>query len=678
MHQLQYAGRADLVVSLKDGRIDESGSFSSLMQADGDFAKLIRTHLRNHDEEAKTESAAGAADATATEHKPAGGAGAAKPDSQLISAEERAVGTVDFKVYRAYAVAVGSWATVVVTAGFFVFQAVSNLLADVWLSFWADHSAGQPGYFLGVISAKGLSAGAFLSVYAVLAIVGSTVVLVRSVVILLACLKAARNLHQQLLSHLMRAPMAFFDTTPVGRVLNRLTKDLYSIDESLPDTLDSAATCIMLALSVFVVMGIAAPFTLTALLPITALYRYIQSHYIQSSRDLKRLESVTKSPVYAQFSETLLGVSTLRAFGCEPQFVAVNNEKLDTNLVAAWVMQTANRWLGLRLEVLGALVVGSAAFFIVSQAGQLNPGMAGLTLVYALSMTDILNWMVRMFTTCETQMVSVERVLEYTELPVEAAAIVPGNRPAESWPSQGAISFSNVQLRYRPGLELVLRGISFDIKPHEKIGVVGRTGAGKSSLVLALFRLVELAAGRITIDGVDIGSIGLEDLRGALSIIMQEPTLFTGSLRDNLDPTGTHSDHQIWEALASVHLKEAVQALSGTLDFQVVEFGENFSVGQKQLLCLARALLKRSKVLVMDEATAAVDFETDSLIQRTIREQFANTTVLTIAHRVNTIMDYDRILVLDRGLIAEFDAPAVLLKNPNSLYSKLIQSHEVN
>jgi len=344
---------------------------------------------------------------------------------------------------------------------------------------------------------------------------------------------------------------------------------------------------------------------------------------------------------------------------------------VDGNTRSFYALSASNRWLGMRVEFIGSLVVTLAAGFAVIGRGSLQPGFAGLSISYALQLTGILNWLVRMATESETQMVSVERVLEYTQLASEAPTVIPENRPS-NWPNKGIVEFKDVQLRYRDGLDLVLKGVSFAMKSKEKVGVVGRTGAGKSSLMMALFRLVELAGGKIIIDGVDIARIGLDDLRSKLSIIPQDPTLFTGTVRSNLDPFNEHSDLDIWNVLQSVHLNEAIEALDHKLDSPVAEFGENFSVGQRQLMCLGRALLRKAKILIMDEATAAVDFETDALIQKTIREQFVDVTVLTIAHRLNTILDYDRILVLDRGTVAEFETPAILSKNPQSIFYSMI------
>lgn len=333
---------------------------------------------------------------------------------------------------------------------------------------------------------------------------------------------------------------------------------------------------------------------------------------------------------------------------------------------------SSNRWLAVRLEFLGNCLILFAGLFAVLSRDKIMSGLVGMSLTYSLEITETLNWAVRMTSELETQLVSVERVKEYSETDTEASWIIPENRPPDDWPFTGRIIMDQFDLKYREGLPLVLKQISCDIKPGEKIGIVGRTGAGKSSLTLALFRILERAGGKITIDGVDIATLGLQDLRSRLTIIPQDPVLFSGSLRLNLDPLNKYTDDQLWHVLEVSHLKNFVSGLNEGLQYTIAEGGENLSVGQRQLVCLARALLRKSKILVLDEATAAVDLETDELIQQTIRREFADRTVFTIAHRLNTIMDYDRVLVLDSGSIAEFDSPSNLLSR-NGLFAKLVQ-----
>ncbi|KAI9826868.1 MAG: hypothetical protein M1832_005807 [Thelocarpon impressellum] len=421
-----------------------------------------------------------------------------------------------------------------------------------------------------------------------------------------------------------------------------------------------------------VVISVGTPVFVALIIPLGAAYLYIQRYYLRASRELKRLDSVTRSPIYAHFQESLGGISTVRAFRQQDRFARENEWRVDANLRAYFPSINANRWLAVRLECMGAVVILAAAGFAiinVASGSGLSAGMVGLAMSYALQITQSLNWIVRQTVEVETNIVSVERVLEYSRLPSEAPEIIPRKRPSISWPAKGAVSFENYSTRYRPGLDMVLRNINLSIKSHEKIGVVGRTGAGKSSLTMALFRIIEPATGNITIDELNTSTIGLLDLRRRLAIIPQDAALFEGTIRDNLDPGHVHDDTELWSVLGHARLKDHVSSMTGQLDATVHEGGSNLSQGQRQLISLARALLTPSNILVLDEATAAVDIETDALLQTTLRSKmFSHRTIITIAHRINTILDSDRIVVLDRGEVAEFDTPAELVRRKGLFY----------
>ncbi|PAV79138.1 hypothetical protein WR25_03212 [Diploscapter pachys] len=413
----------------------------------------------------------------------------------------------------------------------------------------------------------------------------------------------------------------------------------------------------------------ATPFFLIILVPLTGFYTYVLKYYVATSRQLKRLESASRSPIYSHFQESIQGASSIRAYRVADLFIQESQNRVDENLSTYYPSLVANRWLAVRLEFVGNLIVFFAALFaaIMRDYGSLSAGLVGLSVSYALNITQTLNWAVRMTSELETNIVAVERIKEYAELPIEGQK---SHRvPPESWPSQGDIKINCASLRYRDGLDLVLRDLNAHIKPKEKIGIVGRTGAGKSSLTLALFRIVELSGGNIEIDQEDVSTIELSELRSKLTIVPQDPVLFTGTLRMNLDPFDQFSDKEIWTALENSHLSSFVSSLQDELNYAISEGGENLSVGQRQLLCLARALLKRkTQILILDEAAAAVDVETDALLQKTIRESFKHCTVLTIAHRLNTVMDSDRMLVMDHGKAVEFDTPQNLLSDKNSLF----------
>lgn len=649
-HQLQHLSKVDRIVVMKDGRITEMGSYKELTQnTDGEFARLIEEHVTVAEEadDDELDDGEGAADGENKKEK------TEKKESKLIDVEGREVGEVNRQVYFQYILALGGPLIVGFLLFFFAMEQTSKTLADWWLSWWSDNPGRNSWFYIGIYAALGLTNGFF--------------VLTRSLLFAFASLNSAKVVHDKMLENVLHFPMSFFDTTPAGRILNRFSKDIYTIDQNLPRTMAMMVVMVFGTIAILAVIGAVTPFFLTAVLPLGYIYNQVQKYYIRTSREVKRLDSTTKSPIFSLFSETLAGVATIKAFDLEKDFIHENERKIDQNQRPFWMSQVANRWLGLRLELMGTTIISLAAFFLVLERDNVDPGSAGLSLTYALQMTSMLNWLVRMYTELEGQMVSVERCVEYTTLGTEAPHHL-DIHPPEGWPANGKIEFRDYKLRYREGLELVLKGITCTINPREKVGVVGRTGVGKSTLMLALFRLVEPAAGSILIDGEDITRFGLFDLRRKIGIIPQDPTLFTGTFRSNLDPFGNYNDHQMWEALEAVHLKKYVAELPEQLDDKISEGGSNISVGQRQLMCLARALLRQAKILIMDEATASVDFETDALIQKTIRQEFSHCTVLTIAHRIHTIEDYDRVMVLDKGLIAEFDSPQTLLQQPDSLF----------
>lgn len=487
-----------------------------------------------------------------------------------------------------------------------------------------------------------------------------------AVVFAIGALRSARNLHNGLLHNTVRLPMSFFDTTPLGRIMNRFSKDTDVVDTLLPQVMRNWIWMFFSVVAIFIVISISTPIFMSVALPVIVLYYFVQKFYVATSRQLKRLESTTRSPIYSHFSESISGQSTIRAYDEKKRFTVESETKVDNNQAISYMSIVANRWLGVRLEIVGSVVVLSASLFAVLARETIEPSMVGLSITYALQISSLMSFFVRMTTEVETNIVAVERVEEYSDRPQEAAWKTVKVNP--EWPQEGIVEFINFQVRYREGLDLVLRGINFTAKSQEKVGIVGRTGAGKSSLTLALFRIIESAGGKIVIDGIDISEIGLHSLRSRLTIIPQDPVLFSGSLRMNIDPFNSYPDDAIWRSLEQSHLKSYVKGLPDGLEFKVTEGGENLSVGQRQLVCLARALLRKTKVLILDEATAAIDIETDELIQKTIRTEFDDCTILTIAHRLNTIMDSDRIIVLDQGMIAEFDTPHNLMSNTNSIF----------
>jgi len=421
-------------------------------------------------------------------------------------------------------------------------------------------------------------------------------------------------------------------------------------------------------------MIIILPWIALALLLTTVLYGFLMLYFRKSGADLQRLDAVSRSPMQAMLAEGLDGASTIRVFKRERIFLAKFQEATDTNSSAMLNYITAQRWLGLRIELLGSLIVLVSAVLVITlnQTLALEAGFAALLIIWSSNYTITLQFLVDTFNEAEASITSIERVHSMCELPEEKSMSTDETIDLSKWPQHGLVEFKDVKLRYRDGLPLALDELSFSAAPGERIGIVGRTGAGKSTLTVALFRLVELEGGNIYVDSVDLATLGLSDVRGRLGIIPQDPFLLSGTLRDCLDPFGGSKDDQILEALKAVRLVPADADL-GVIESRVEEGGSNFSVGERQLLCLARALLARPRVLVMDEATSSVDLETDAFIQNMLRTRFHETTLLTVAHRLNTIMDYDKILVMDGGKAAEFGSPKDLLEK-NGLFARLVAS----
>ncbi|XP_048349017.1 ATP-binding cassette sub-family C member 2-like isoform X4 [Sphaerodactylus townsendi] len=458
-------------------------------------------------------------------------------------------------------------------------------------------------------------------------------------------------------------------------------KDMFIVDVRFHYYLRTWLNCTLDVIGTIVVIVYASPLFMLVVVPLGYLYFTIQRYYIASSRQIRRLAGASHTPVISHFSETLLGVSTVRAFGHQERFINQNKDVINENLVCFYNNVISNRWLAVRLEFLGNLMVFFAALFAVIANGKVDSTTVGLSISYALSITQSLNFWVRKACEIETNGISIERVCEYSNIVKEAPWIL-SSRPPAGWPNEGVIQFISYKVRYRPDIDYALQDISFQTSREEKIGIIGRTGAGKSTLTNCLFRIIERAGGKIIIDGIDISTIGLHDLRGNLNIIPQDPVLFSGTIQSNLDPLGKYSDFELWNALELCDLKNFVQSLPKKLQHEISESGENLSMGQRQLVCLARALLRKTKVLVLDEATASVDMETDNLVQSTIQKEFRNCTVLTIAHRLHSIMDSDRVLVLDSGKIAEFDTPQNLLQQRGVFYEMTSQAgihqNEVN
>uniref|UniRef100_A0A4W3JBM4 ATP-binding cassette, sub-family C (CFTR/MRP), member 3 n=1 Tax=Callorhinchus milii TaxID=7868 RepID=A0A4W3JBM4_CALMI len=698
-HGVSFLPQVDHIVVLVDGRVSEQGSYQQLLERQGAFAEFLHTYAQSEDLPTQLPPLRCAdphrqVSVHSMEMEPPGRKSTRRrrsqkkvepakppgPTQKLIQAETTETGTVKLAVFWVYVKAVGPWVAVVICL-LYCCQNAAAIGTNIWLSDWTNDATQSTN--------TTRSRHRRVGVYAALGLTQGVLVMISSFTLTLGGIVAARLLHSRLLHNQLHTPQAFFDTTPTGRIINRFSKDVNVIDEVIPSTFlmflatffTSISTMIVIVwvglwmqtfwytLSVFIICSILTPIFLLITLPILLVFWWVQRFYVATSRQLKRLESVSRSPVYSHFSETISGSSVVRAYGRGASFIHMSDVKVDTNQKSYFPGIVANRWLGIRIEFIGNCIVLFAALFAVIGRDHLKPGIVGLSVSYALQVTMSLNWMVRMTSDLESNIVAVERIKEYSETVNEAPWVIDDKRPDPDWPQTGSVEFRGYSVRYREGLDLVLRDLHLTIDGGEKIGIVGRTGAGKSSMTLCLFRILEAAEGEITVDGVRIAEMGLHDLRSKLTIIPQDPVLFSGTLRMNLDPFDHHCEEDLWRVLELSHLKRFVSNQAAGLLLQCSEGGENLSVGQRQLVCLARALLRKTRILVLDEATAAVDLETDDLIQSTIRTQFKDSTVLTIAHRLNTIMDYTRVLVLDKGRIAEFDTPANLIAQRGVFYS---------
>jgi ATP-binding cassette subfamily C (CFTR/MRP) protein 1 len=681
-HQLHVLNRCDRIIWMEDGHIQAIDTFDNLMSQSVDFQKLMATTTQEDIVQAK------AAESEDAEKKPEKRAKKGKA-AALMQQEERAVKSVSWSVWGAYIKASGNWTLWPLIFICLILSQGSNIVTSLWLSWWvSDHF--------------GLSEGAYIGVYAGLGFSQAILLFMFSTVLSTSGTNASRTLLHRAITRVLRAPMSFFDTTPLGRITNRFSKDVDSMDNSLTDAMRLYFLTLAMITSVFALIIAYFHFFAVALGPLFLLFLFAASYYRASAREIKRHESVLRSTVFARFSESVSGVASIRAYGLQKYFTSRVRDAIDQMDSAYFITFANQRWVSTRLDAIGNVMVFVVGILVVTDRFNVNPSIAGLVLSYVLAIVQMIQFTIRQLAEVENNMNATERIHYYgTELAEEAPLKDKDVPPA--WPQAGAITFSKVEMRYRPELPLVLQGLDFSVRGGERIGIVGRTGAGKSSIMSALFRLTELSGGQIKIDDVDISTVGLHDLRSRLAIIPQDPTLFRGTIRSNLDPFNEHTDLELWTALRKADLvaedteakekptrpQTAETAATSTsnvngppapsrihLDSQVEEEGLNFSLGQRQLMALARALVRNSQIIVCDEATSSVDFETDEKIQRTMKTGFAGKTVLCIAHRLKTIINYDRICVMDKGQIAELDTP-IRLFEANGIFRGMCDKSQI-
>jgi len=676
-NQLQFLPHADYVIVIGGGGVAEAGEYDELMKnrsgalrslvaqmgegavdkestaRDGDAATADSAQVVA---EVPADKAAGAAALPATNKSKKSDAARAR----ITRAEARATGSIAWDVYVRYAKEAGGVRLMVAVLVLNLLGNAARVGSNFWLAEWAGDNLDQ-------------TLEVYVGVYFGLSVLFGIATLLVTLVFAIGAWSASKELHNSLVGALLRVPLSFMHATPVGRILNRSTKDIREMDTQVLFNLTLWAGAVFALMGTVIVIAVVSPYASVLFVPAGLGFYFLQAYYRQSSRELKRVDAVSRSPLYAHFSETLGGMSVIHAYGAEQRMSDMSNGKLDTNIAVILLYYQTNRWLSVRLESLSALIVLAAGVFAVLSRDTLDAALVGLSLSYSLTISQQAGQLVRFSTMAEATMASVERVVEYADEAPEAPLVIPSRRPPANWPTAGEVVYEKLTMSYRPDLPPVLRNLSFTLKAGEKVGLVGRTGAGKSSIFQSLYRIVEASSGRILIDGQDIAQFGLHDVRGrALSIIPQEPTLFSGTIRNNLDPFSEYTDAQLWQVLEKAQLEPMVSSHRDKLAMPVQDGGSNLSVGQRQLLCLARALLRHTKVLVVDEATANVDVHSDALVQSVLRRDFKDRTVITIAHRLNTIIDSDRIVVLDKGQVLECDTPASLLAQPGSAFSAMV------
>uniref|UniRef100_A0A9J8B7P3 ATP-binding cassette, sub-family C (CFTR/MRP), member 8 n=2 Tax=Cyprinus carpio TaxID=7962 RepID=A0A9J8B7P3_CYPCA len=659
-HKLQYLPHADWIIAMKDGSIQTEGTLKDIQNSqpelfeqwktlmhrqDKEFEKVVcRKLMRYYDEE------------------------------DNLSRVMRHRATIPWRSCGTYLSSAGLLLLLLLLLSQLLKHSLLVAI-DYWLAYWTSK----------VITAKidaaahncSLVHSSYLLVFSLLCCLGIILCLATSVAVEWTGLQVAKKLHHNLLNNIILAPMRLFETTPLASILNRFSSDTNTIDQHIPATLECLSRSTLLCVSALGVISYVTPVFLIVLVPLAIACYFIQKYFRVASKDLQQLEDSTQLPLLSHFSETVEGLTTIRAFRYEPRFRQRLLEFTDANNMASLFLTAANRWLEVRMEYIGACIVLIAAVASITNSlyNHLSTGLVGLGLTYALMVSNYLNWMVRNLADMEVQLGAVKKIKALLRtVPENYEGLLSASQVPEGWPQQGKIQIQNLSVRYDSTLKAVLKHVNAHISPGQKVGICGRTGSGKSSFSLAFFRMVDTFEGRIIIDDIDIAKLPLQTLRSRFSIILQDPFLFSGTIRFNLDPEMKATDSMLWEALEIAQLKQVVKTLPGGLDAIITEGGENFSQGQRQLFCLARAFVRKSSILIMDEATASIDMATESILQKVVMTAFADRTVVTIAHRVHTILNADLVIVMKRGVILEFDKPEVLLSQEDSVFASFVRA----
>ncbi|MFS7928459.1 putative ABC-type xenobiotic transporter [Helianthus anomalus] len=666
-HQVEFLPAADLILVLKDGRITQAGKYDDIMKLGSDFLELVGAHKEalleidsvGHNLETVKKNIE---DETITGQN-GNLAHVEEKKRQLVEEEERERGKVGSSAYWKYlTTAYGGALTPLVLLSLIMFE-LSQISSNYWLA-WASPTSES--------NKMRVDGFEFIVVYVAFGTGCAFCILARSMLLMKVGYETANRLFDKMHFCIFRAPMSFFDANPSSRILNRVSTDQTAVDLTVPSTIGSLAYVVIQLFGIIFVMSLGAWPVFLVFFPVIGICIRLQQYYIPAARELARLVGVCKAPVIQHFSETISGSTTIRGFDQKHRFQDTCLKLIDDYSRPKFHVAGALAWFGLRLDMLSSFIFSFLLIFLVSvPEGIIDPSTAGLAVTYGLNLNMLQFWAILKLCKLEIQFISVERIFQYSSIASEPPLVIDSNRPDHFWPSQGKVDIHHLQVRYALHMPLVLRGITCTFHGGKKTGIVGRTGSGKSTLIQTLFRIVEPTSGEIFIDGINISSIGLHDLRSRLSIIPQDPTMFNGTVRSNMDPLEDYTDDQIWEALDKCQIGDEVRSKEGQLNATVTENGENWSVGQRQLICLGRVLLKKSKILVLDEATASVDTATDNMIQKTLREHFSDSTVIAIAHRITSVVKSDMVLVLNNGLVEEYDSPTALLEDKSSSFSQL-------
>ncbi|KAI3953363.1 hypothetical protein MKX01_042341 [Papaver californicum] len=658
-HQVDFLPAFDSVLLMSHGKIQHAAYFDVLMSSSQEFSNLVNAHKDRVNSDrlpAKVNSRQTCAPLTKETVEPAA------VEYQLIKQEERQSGNSCLKPYLQYLnQGKGFFYFTLATVSHLMFV-VSQILQNAWMAANVQNPQVTKLRLIQVYLLIGFSSIFWL--------------LIRSLSTVAMGIHSSKSLFSKLLKSLFHAPIAFYESTPLGRILSRVSSDSSIADLDVPFSFVLAVSTMLNTYTSLGVMAVITWQVLFVTIPMVCSVIHLQRYYSASANELRRINGTTKSSVANQLGESIAGGMTIRAFDEEDRFFAESLSLIDRNASPSFHIFSTNQWLLQRLETLSATVLScSALVMVLLPQGTFSSGFIGMALSYGLSLSLSLGVSVQNQCTLANDIISVERINQYVNIPSEASQVIIGNRPRPDWPTAGRVEIRDLKIRYRADIPFVLQGVTCTFEGGHKIGIVGRTGSGKTTLIGALFRLVEPVEGQIIIDGIDISTIGLHDLRSRLGIIPQEPTLFSGTVRYNLDPLDQYNDHEIWEVVGKCQLLEAVENKDGGLDSIVAQDGANWSMGQRQLFCLGRALLRKSQILVLDEATASIDNATDCILQKIIQTEFAQCTVITVAHRIPTVMESTLVLAISDGKIVEYDEPMKLMKEEGSLFGQLVNEY---